>query len=208
MDICITGTAGNELPVEVNNMASVLSIVILVFAVVSFLCILLLIYLRNRDRKGNSIELLAKDEFRVNREEASRASSELRQEVASSIKLWNDSISNTIAGLGKAQQSSLDSFTKQLESTNASYRLLREEVQNVLKHGIDTLTTTLSGVSQLQQTQLDGVNKQVKELSESNQTALGRIRETVDTKLREMQEGNEKKLEEMRKTVDEKLQGR
>jgi DNA recombination protein RmuC len=42
-------------------------------------------------------------------------------------------------------------------------------------------------------------------LTESNQSALDRIRATFDGRIKELQEGNEKKLDEMRKTVDEKL---
>jgi DNA recombination protein RmuC len=58
----------------------------------------------------------------------------------------------------------------------------------------------------VQRAQLDGLSKSLKELSESNQASLDRIRFTVDARVRELQDGNEKKLEEMRKTVDEKLQ--
>jgi len=49
------------------------------------------------------------------------------------------------------------------------------------------------------------MTKQLKDLTESNQNALDRIRTTFDSRIKELQEGNEKKLDEMRKTVDEKL---
>ncbi|MDY7035614.1 MAG: DNA recombination protein RmuC [Thermodesulfobacteriota bacterium] len=49
------------------------------------------------------------------------------------------------------------------------------------------------------------MTKQLKELSESNQSALDRIRTTFDSRFKELQESNEKRLNEMRKTVDEKL---
>jgi DNA recombination protein RmuC len=60
-------------------------------------------------------------------------------------------------------------------------------------------------MGKLQQAQLEGMTKQLRELTESNQGALDRIRLTFDSRVKELQEGNEKKLDEMRKTVDEKL---
>ncbi len=68
-----------------------------------------------------------------------------------------------------------------------------------------TLALTLKSMGEVQRAQLDGLSRSLKELSESNQTSLERIRTTFDARVRELQDGNEKKLEEMRKTVDEKL---
>ena len=90
------------------------------------------------------------------------------------------------------------------EALNAA-KGLREEVTTGLKSANDTLSKTLESIGKLQQNQLDGMTKQMKELTDSNQGALDRIRTTFDTRVKELQEGNEKKLEEMRKTVDEKL---
>ena len=47
--------------------------------------------------------------------------------------------------------------------------------------------------------------RRLKELIDSEQASLERIRATVDGRVKELQEGNERKLEEMRRTVDEKL---
>ena len=91
------------------------------------------------------------------------------------------------------------------DETRQAARELREEVSGSLKSANDTLSTTLSNMGKLQQTQLEGMTKQLKELSESNQHSLDRIRATFDARVTELQESNEKKLEEMRKTVDEKL---
>ncbi len=82
---------------------------------------------------------------------------------------------------------------------------LREEMINHLKTVHDVLSNTLEGMGKIQQTQLEGMTKQLKELSDTNQGALDRIRNTFDTRVTELREGNEKKLDEMRKTVDEKL---
>ena len=91
------------------------------------------------------------------------------------------------------------------EEASRAARESREELSSALKSANETLSTTLAGIGEVQRTQLDGMTKQLKELAESNEASLDRIRETVDSRVRGLQEGNEKKLEEMRKTVDEKL---
>ncbi len=93
------------------------------------------------------------------------------------------------------------------DESNKASRELREELSNGLKSGNETLSTMLSSMSALQLGQLDGMTKQLKELGESNQSSLDRIRTTIDSRVKELQEGNEKKLEEMRKTVDQELHG-
>lgn len=94
--------------------------------------------------------------------------------------------------------------TSREEARNAG-RELREEVSGGLKSTNEVLSKTLESMGKLQQAQLEGMTKQLKELTESNQGALDRIRGTLDARVKELQEGNEKKLDEMRKTVDEKL---
>ena len=90
------------------------------------------------------------------------------------------------------------------EARNAG-KELREEVATGMKSTNDTLFKTLESMGTLQQAQLEGMTKQLKELTDSNQGVLDRIRSTIDARVKELQEGNEKKLDEMRKTVDEKL---
>lgn len=91
------------------------------------------------------------------------------------------------------------------EETRSAGKELREEVSAGLKSTNETLSSTLESMGQVQQVQLEAMTKQLKELTDSNQGALDRIRTTFDSRVKELQEGNEKKLEEMRKTVDEKL---
>ncbi|MDO8530689.1 MAG: DNA recombination protein RmuC [Dehalococcoidia bacterium] len=91
------------------------------------------------------------------------------------------------------------------EEARTAGKELREEVSAGLKSTNDTLSKTLEVMGKIQQTQLEGMTKQLKELADSNQDALDRIRKTFDSRVKELQEGNEKKLDEMRKTVDEKL---
>jgi len=91
------------------------------------------------------------------------------------------------------------------EEARAAGKELREEVSVSLKSTTDTLSKTLEAVGKAQQTQLEGMTKQLKELTDSNQGALDRIRTTFDSRVKELQDGNEKKLVEMRKEVSEGL---
>ena len=98
-----------------------------------------------------------------------------------------------------------DELRMSREEARSAGRELREEVSGSLKSTNEVLAKTLEGMGKLQQAQLEGMTKQLRELTESNQGALDRIRLTFDSRVKELQEGNEKKLDEMRKTVDEKL---
>lgn len=82
----------------------------------------------------------------------------------------------------------------------------RDELARGVAASGETVRLTLAGMAEVQRTQLDALAKGLRELSESNQVSLERVRVTVDARVRELREGNEKKLDEMRRTVDEKLQ--
>lgn len=92
------------------------------------------------------------------------------------------------------------------EEAQKTAREQREELSGSLKSANDTLSKTLESMGKLQQAQLDSMTKQLRDLGESNEAALARIRTTFDSNVKELQAGNEKKLEEVRKTVDEKLE--
>ena len=98
-----------------------------------------------------------------------------------------------------------DELRMSREEARSAGRELREEVSGGLKATNEVLSKTLESMGKFQQAQLEGMTKQLKDLTDSNQSALDRIRCTFDARVKELQEGNEKKLEEMRKTVDEKL---
>ena len=91
------------------------------------------------------------------------------------------------------------------EEAGRAARESRDELSRGLAAANDTLAVTLKGMSDVQRAQLDGLSRSLKELSDSNQASLERVRGTLDASVHQLQEGNEKKLEEMRKTVDEKL---
>jgi len=111
--------------------------------------------------------------------------------------------------LSRASESTGGSIREDLrmgrEEAQKGSREFREEVSAGLRSANETMSTTLASLGTLQQTQLEGMTKQLKEVTESNQNSLDRMRATLDARVRELQEGNEKKLDEMRKTVDEKL---
>jgi DNA recombination protein RmuC len=98
-----------------------------------------------------------------------------------------------------------DELRMSREEARTAGRELREEVAGGSKATNEVLAQTLEGMGKFQQAQLEGMTKQLKDLTDSNQSALDRVRSTFDARVKELQEGNEKKLEEMRKTVDEKL---
>lgn len=91
------------------------------------------------------------------------------------------------------------------EEARSAGKELREEVAAGHKSTNEMLSRMLDSMGKVQQAQLEAMTRQLKDLSDSNQGALDRIRITFDSRVKELQEGNEKKLEEMRKTVDEKL---
>ena len=91
------------------------------------------------------------------------------------------------------------------EEASRAAREARDELSQALKSANETLSTTLAALGEVQRAQLDGMNKQLKELTQSSEQSLERVRTTLDSRVKELQDGNEKKLEEMRKTVDEKL---
>jgi DNA recombination protein RmuC len=108
-------------------------------------------------------------------------------------------------GLGDIAKEVRDELREGREETRSAGKELREEVSNGLKSTNDTLSKTLESMGKLIETQLERMTKQLKEITESNQGELDRIRTTFHDRVKELQESNEKKLEEMRKTVDEKL---
>jgi len=91
------------------------------------------------------------------------------------------------------------------EESRTTGKELREEVSGSLRSSAESISKTLGAVARAQQTQLEGMTRQLKEITESNQTGLDRIRTTFDARVKELQEGNEKRLGEMRKEASDGL---
>jgi DNA recombination protein RmuC len=203
----------------------------LILLVAGLNAVLTVAVLLRASKTSRAAEQALRDELRTGRDEARTTGRELREEVSAGLRSTSDTLSRTMESLGKAQQTQLEAMTKQLKELTESNQgaldrvrttfdarvkelqegnekkigEMRQEVSEGLKSTSDTLSKTLEGMGKAQQTQLEGMTKQLKELTDSNQGALDRIRATFDSRVKELQEGNEKKLDEMRKTVDEKL---
>ncbi|MGB5222884.1 MAG: DNA recombination protein RmuC, partial [Polyangiales bacterium] len=83
---------------------------------------------------------------------------------------------------------------------------LRQEVSGTHQAGTKSLVNTLSQIGEAQATKFQAFTEQLKNLTESNQTGLQHLQQTVDGRLQELRSSNEKKLDQMREVVDEKLQ--
>jgi DNA recombination protein RmuC len=156
---------------------------------------------------------------------------EMRKESADGLKSTNEVLSKNLGEIGSSQKAQSEEIAKQLkelseangaalerirltfdarakemqESNENKLVEMRKEASDGLKTINESLSKALEGIGISQKEQLSGMTLQLKELTESNQGALDRIRTMFDSRIRELQEGNEKKLDEMRKTVDERL---
>ena len=104
-----------------------------------------------------------------------------------------ETVEKQLAALQEGNTAKLDEIRK--EST-ASAQKMREEVSKIVNDFVNW-----------QQRQFGVIVEQLKNLTESNEKRLDKVRDTLEQKLKAMQDDNAKQLEEMRKTVDEKLQG-
>ena len=85
------------------------------------------------------------------------------------------------------------------EEGRTAAKELREEVSAGLRTTSETLSKSLESTGKLQQVQFEGMTKQLKDLTDSNQGALDRIRSTFELGGKELRESNEKKFDDIRK---------
>jgi DNA recombination protein RmuC len=152
-----------------------------------------------------------RSELASNREEVSRQSTGLRQEVQNSVKNFSESIVRSVAEISKTQEGRINAFSSQLSRAADGFQnnanALREEVSNRLKGFNDSMVDSFSKMGELQKGQLDTFSRELQTLTATNEKKFEALQQTVDKKLAQIHEDNQKKLEEMRQTVDEKLQG-
>lgn len=182
------------------------------------------------DRSLQQADRGTRDDFSRLRQELLSQNQAFKLEVASSLKLLNDSLlqqlstSNTAIGgqldqfrLGTEQR--LDNFSAE---TNQKTDLLRKSVadsagqlQTQVGQELERLR---SGLSQAAQQSREEIAVGLKTVSESlassasqlmtaQKTQMDEIRITVEGRLNALNADSEKRLEQMRQTVDEKLQG-
>lgn len=85
-------------------------------------------------------------------------------------------------------------------------KLLRDEMKQNREEMTNTLVGLLGEMRESQNERQESIGKRIGELTDSNEKALGSMRDKIEVRLKELQDSNEKKLEKMRETVDEKLQ--
>ena len=144
-------------------------------AVTAVLAIVLLV----RTSKGNQgAGKEVRDDLRTGREEARTAGKELREEVSAGLKSTNDTLSKTLANMGRIQQTQLEGMTKQLKELTDSNRGALDRIRNTF-------------------------DSRVKELQDGNEKKLDEMRKTVDEKLHDTLE---KRLGESFKLVSDRLE--
>lgn len=162
------------------------------------------------DYHFEKMDRFIRQEFSLSREELSKQSKDLRNEVLFQFKAFSDIISRTIADAGEQQKNQLEAFALQLKNyQNLSSEIEiknREQLNISLKSFEEAFRTGMKEMNEMLRIRLESGNNAILELSKANETRLEKVRETLDKQLASMQDENSKKLEEMRKTVDEKLQ--
>jgi DNA recombination protein RmuC len=151
---------------------------LIVLLLVTNAVLLVIQLLRLPGRAWNASEKAIREEFRVGREESSKAARELREEVAASLKSTADTIVRTIGEMGTQQKSQLEAVTTQLK-----------ELMDMNQSRIEKLRET--------------VDAHLGQLQESNEKRLDEMRKTVDEKLHGTLE---KRLGESFKIVSERLE--
>lgn len=109
-------------------------------------------------------------------------------------------------GSEKIEQIVRDEIRTNRDESAKTGRELREEVASAQKSSAETTVNRLSEIGSLQKDKLESVEKRIKELSDSNESRIGKLRDTLEVQLKSLQESNQEKLDQMRRTVDEKLQ--
>jgi DNA recombination protein RmuC len=150
-----------------------------------------------------SVALMRMGEFQKTQlEEMTKQLKELSESNQGSLDLIRTAVDSRVKELQEGNEKKFEEIRKTIDERLADNR---EELSKGLKSTDDRLSMTLKSMGETQSLQLNGMTQQLKELAESNQSSLDRVRTTIDLRVKELQDGNDKKLEEMRKTVDEKL---
>ena len=112
---------------------------------------------------------------------------QIRQSVNEQLQTTADTLTSTVGELGEAQ-------TRQLET-----------VKNSVNSTADTLVNTIGELGETQKRQLDSGTKAINELTQTNETRIEDIRNTLSEGFKNLQTSNENKLEQIRQSVNEQL---
>ena len=106
----------------------------------------------------------------------------------------------------EVEQTVREEFRSNRDESARAARDLREEVVSAQRSSIETMIQTIGELGNLQRDKLESVERRIKELTDSNEARIEKLRNTLDAQLKSLQEANEKKLDQMRQIVEEKLQ--
>ena len=194
---------------------------VIIAALIIILQVFILVFLLINKNKGNinyefltqhfeKIERNLRQEFFISRDELSRQSKDLRNEVLGQFKTFSEIISRNVTEIGEQQRIQLEAFAHHLKNFQAlssdSDIKNREQLLISLKSFEETLRVNLRDINEMLRLKLDSNNIALNDFSKSIETSLEKMRETVNSQLKSLQDDNSKKLDEMRNTVDEKLQ--
>ncbi|WP_148136422.1 DNA recombination protein RmuC [Candidatus Formimonas warabiya] len=115
------------------------------------------------------------------------------------------SLGNLDRNQEKAERMMQGELAKNREEAALNSKEVRREVSESLKTFGDLFLARMTEIATLQKNQLDLFSTRLTNLTQTNETKLDKMRETVEQKMTHLQEDNNKKLEQMRATVDEKL---
>jgi DNA recombination protein RmuC len=92
------------------------SSILIVVGVLSMMNLIALLVLMIRGSKGGDRDAIGvREELRVSREESSRASRDLREEVNNSLRQLNETLINTMKGIGDANEATIDKVRRTLD---------------------------------------------------------------------------------------------
>jgi DNA recombination protein RmuC len=197
---------------------------LLAFGVALALVLILLLWLAFRRPDTSATKHASQELQRAFSERSERLERELRgevqgtarssrQELASTLTLFQQTLLNQSGDVARTQNEQIDSFRTQLAS-------MQQAVAQALQAATSSLAQQSQGSREAQDMALkrqaeasaaalqrfgDTLNEQLRVLSEGNERRLAEVRSVVEQRLTTLQQGNEAKLEQMRATVDEKL---
>ena len=136
-----------------------------------------------------------------------------RQELGSTLALFQQALLNQSGDVARTQNEQIDSFRTQLaamqqavsQALQAATTSLAQQSQSGRDAQDLALKRQAEASAQSMQRFGDTLNEQLRLLSDANERRFAEVRATVEQKLSALQQGNELKLEQMRATVDEKL---
>ncbi|MGH9948206.1 MAG: hypothetical protein ACRD6X_13555 [Pyrinomonadaceae bacterium] len=177
---------------------TIIYILLTITALTAMMVIFLLIQQFSSNKNYRSSGETVAEQLRLGRTESLDAARSLREELGTGLKASNDTVFNTLDGLGKTLLNQLEGMTgrvKTLEETNqAKIDEIRKENSDGLKTLNESIARVLADLLRNQNDQLEAIRTQLKEQADSNQSSLDRIRHTFDERVRELQEGMRKNL--------------